>query len=305
MNNRILQFVFIFFSAVKIFATDSTLSIIFTGDVLLDRGVAKILNKNENVGKLKSISDYFKSADAAVINLEAPLNSVPTSVKKKYIFGVKEENLNIAINLGITHFSLANNHALDQSYSGLVKTCDYIQKSGKQVVGVSYTTGEFTPTLISKAGNRAAIFAFTLFKPDSDIINSNFRINYATINQIIKVIGTYKANYSNDLIILYLHWGSENTTFVSELQQKIAESFIDAGADIIIGAHSHTIQEKRIINGKPVYFSLGNFIFDSNKSPNNIGLAIKLIIKDDKISDIIENRYLIKKCLPDLAPNLK
>jgi len=88
-----------------------------------------------------------------------------------------------------------------------------------------------------------------------------------------------------DLIIVHIHWGTEYQHQFNQQQEKIGHALIDAGADIIIGHHPHVVQGMEIYKNKPIFYSLGNFIFDQYFSPDTQeGLAVGLKLTNNKIS---------------------
>ena len=104
------------------------------------------------------------------------------------------------------------------------------------------------------------------------------KINDRNLTEIIQKLKT-----ENDSVIVTPHWGEEYQYLKSnKRQQKLAHAMIDAGADIIIGHHPHVVQEMEIYNGKPIFYSLGNFIFDQYFSPETqIGLAVGLVLSEN------------------------
>ena len=126
----------------------------------------------------------------------------------------------------------------------------------------------------------------------SDNLNSSFfrdNIAFLAFNQIfpfiakeeeiIKTIKTVKSLNPDNFLIISLHWGEEYKLINSSAQQKLAHQLIEAGADLIIGHHPHVVQNIEKYQGKLIFYSLGNFIFDQYFSPDTQqGLAVGLEI---------------------------
>ena len=94
-----------------------------------------------------------------------------------------------------------------------------------------------------------------------------------------------KAKKKSDFVIIYPHFGEEYKTLMTKSQMNLSHAFIDAGADVIIGAHPHVIEPIEIYKGKAIFYSLGNFIFDqSNNGPTSEGLALGITLKDDMVT---------------------
>ena len=108
---------------------NNSISIVFTGDVLLDRGIKPIIEKHGATHLFKGVAPYFNSADFVVVNLECPITDTASPVNKKYIFRAPShcaDGLKLA---GITHCALANNHTMDQGRAGLESTVRHLHNA--------------------------------------------------------------------------------------------------------------------------------------------------------------------------------
>ena len=131
--------------------SEECLSIAFTGDVLLDRGVRQQIRRKGVEHLFESVTPLFRSVDATVINLECPITSVRSPLHKKYIFRAEPIWATALSQAGITHAAMANNHTIDQGRNGLTDTNQYLLSSGITPVGYGDTSSQSCrPVLIKK-----------------------------------------------------------------------------------------------------------------------------------------------------------
>ncbi len=206
----------------------------------------QLLEGNIVLGNLESvISDVSEKQGYAGRSLRAP--PIAASLLKAAGFSV---------------LSIANNHALDHGPSAFDRTCQALQTNGIEPCGLY--SDPVVKTLHSEDGDitlRVAIFGAS-FRPNHMASKPPYRLISNSNLQRKFVGGVRDASRENDIVILQCHWGDEFIHIPSPLQRKWATELIDAGADIIIGHHPHVYQGMEVIRGKPVYYSLGNFLSD-------------------------------------------
>ncbi|MDR0891080.1 MAG: CapA family protein, partial [Mediterranea sp.] len=121
---------------------ETTLSILFTGDVLLDRGVRQQIESRGVDSLFSSVSPLFHAMDATVVNLECPLTAHHTPIQKRYIFRAEPVWAKALARAGITHAALANNHSMDQGRSGLADTYQCLSNAGITPIGYGRNAAE-------------------------------------------------------------------------------------------------------------------------------------------------------------------
>lgn len=241
-----------------------TLSVLFTGDVLLDRGVRPFVERKGTAYLFEHVKDIFHQADAVVINLECPLTNVHSPVHKKYIFRADTACAYGLRDAGITHAAMANNHTNDQGRQGLSDTHRHLTEAGITPLGYG-TTPEvrLRPVIIRRKNMEIALFNALLFplenwqqaeeKPD---------ICQSDISTLTKAVESFHSKNPHTPIVVILHWGTEFQK-VPHINQRInAQMLVKAGANAIIGHHPHVVQTMEKIGDAPVFYSLGNFVFD-------------------------------------------
>ncbi len=283
---------------------DGEVVILFTGDVLLDRGVRPTAEKR-GVGYLfEEVQPYFEEADAVVINLECPLTDTVLPVNKQYIFRADADWASELRRVGVTHAALANNHTIDQGRGGLRDTHRHLCDAGITPMGYGLSQAErFSPTVISKSGQHIAIFnALDLplenWLPAEDAPD----ICQATGEQLAQAVHEYHSAHPETRIAVVLHWGTEFQTLPTIHQRRMARRLSDAGADAIIGHHPHVLQPIDSIGSTLVFYSLGNFVFDQQPPLARTSMMARLHFRAgepvawDTISvQIVGNRPVVKE----------
>ncbi len=284
------------------FAGD-TLSIVFTGDILLDRGVRRVINQH-GVGHLFSdgVDSVFRSAQLVVGNLECPATKIDAPVFKRFIFRGEPEWLDTLRQHGITHLNLANNHSIDQGREGLLDTRRNIVEAGMTPMGAGENMQEASEPVLLASRPRNVWFVPSLrlalenyaYLPDKPCVSQE------PMDSLIRRVYHLREADSTAVIIVSLHWGGEHTLKPVPRQRLEAHQLILAGADALICHHTHTLQTIETFMGKPIYYSIGNFIFDPTKPLNAKACIVRLEVTQDSVqAETIPVE--IRNCTPYLA----
>ena len=267
------------------FAGD-TLSIVFTGDILLDRGVRRVINQH-GVDHLFSdgIDSVFRSAQLVVGNLECPATKIDAPVFKRFIFRGEPEWLDTLRQHGITHLNLANNHSIDQGREGLLDTRRNIIAAGMVPMGAGENMSEASEPVLLASEPRNVWFVPSLrlalenyaYLPDKPCVSQE------PMDSLIRRVYRLRQADSTAVIIVSLHWGGEHTLKPVPRQRLEAHQLILAGADALICHHTHTLQTIETFIGKPIYYSIGNFIFDPTKPLNAEACIVRLEVTPDSL----------------------
>jgi len=248
------------------------ITILVFGDMMLDRSVRQKINENGAEYPFEPIKDLLFGNDIVVANAEGPftsLNSITLGVKDAPLtFTFDQSLLSVLKNLGFTLLGQANNHTLNFGISGFNQSTTSITNSGLNYFGDPQNKNI---NLYSKEinGEKIAFIAFNEF-------------SYQGLENITAAIKEAKNNFS--YLIVYPHWGEEYNPSFTPSQQKMAHAFIDAGANVVIGTHPHVIEPIEIYNNKPIFYSIGNFIFDQSQTgPTSEGLAIRILLEKKSV----------------------
>lgn len=273
-----------------------------TGDILLDRGVRHVIER-QGVDRLFStaIDSVLQEADVVVGNLECPATKIKAPVMKQYIFRAEPEWLEALHRHGITHLNLANNHAIDQGREGLLDTKENIRKAGITPIGAGKNMQEAVlPVLLSEHPRRTWLIAsLQLALENYPHLPDRPSVSQQSIDALCHEIARLRHDDPQCYIIVSLHWGWENHVEVVPRQRYEVRRLIDAGADALVCHHTHTRQPMETYRGKPVYYGLGNFIFDPQRDINRHAAIVRLTItvQEAKAEEI---PIFIKGCTPTL-----
>lgn len=251
---------------------EQSAEVLFVGDAMFDRGIKYASDKNggfyyvfDNVKKL------LQSKDLVVANLEGPITdnksisygSIPGS-RNNYFFTFDPKITPVLFNENIRLVSLGNNHILNFDKEGLESTKNYLNQTGIDYFGAP---NDKISIIKEVKGLKVAFVNYNEFYGDV------FGEAENTANEIKRI------KPLADIVIAYCHWGEEYQKQPTPAVKQFAHQFIDAGADVVIGSHSHIIGATEEYNGKKIYYSLGNFIFDqyfSEDVRNSMGVEIKI-----------------------------
>lgn len=254
------------------------------GDVMLDRAVRSLMDNNGLSYPFEKIVGDIGGTDYVFANFEGPIKEIPVATSKSISFRFKPDVVQVIKDAGITIVSIANNHALDQGWGGREDTKKFLEAGGVSYFGNPKNEHDENVHISNISGSRVAFLGYddTIFKIDVDAAA-------AYIQQL-------KAE--NDYVIVSVHWGVEYVHTPTSRKVELAHRFADAGADLVIGHHPHVVQTMEIYNGVPIFYSLGNFVFDQYFSTDTQeGLAIGAILDEDKTTV-----YLYPFAIPNSQP---
>lgn len=263
-----------------------TLTVAFTGDILLDRGVRRQIESRGIESLFDARADsLFRCSDLVVGNLECPATSLRTPMMKQFVFRAEPEWLEALRVHGFTHLNLANNHSVDQGRRGLVDTWHNVERYGMTAVGVGNTMAEAArPVLLAEHPRKVWLIA-SLQMPLEHFpyLPELPSVNQESIDSMEVRIRALREEDSTAVILVSLHWGKEHTLEPVPFQRRVAHRLIDAGADALVCHHTHTLQTIERYRGKYIYYSLGNFIFDQDRDINRRTCVPQVKITRDSV----------------------
>lgn len=279
--------------------TDSV-SVTITGDILLDRGVRKVIEQKGTDAVFSPFVDsVFQSSDIVIGNLECPATKIKEPSFKQFIFRAEPEWLFTLKQHGITHLNLANNHSVDQGRAGLVDTRENVVSAGMIPIGAGRTMEEAArPVLLTSSPRKVYVLAsLQLALENFAYLSEKPSVSQEDFDTLVERVRHLRSSEPDSYIIVTLHWGGEHTLQPVTIQRVRAHQLIDAGADALIGHHTHTLQTIEEYKGKPIYYSIGNFIFDQRKPVNSKACMVKLTITKES-SHVETIPVEIIKCVP-------
>jgi hypothetical protein len=247
--------------------------ILFTGDIMLSRNV-RLEIENRKLTPWINIGSRLRSSDLLIGNLEGSVgfyNHKSDTSSKAIIFDIPKSFIPLLKEAGFNAISLENNHSFDLGVDNKDSTIIEVSKAGIQPIWSKNSPRFFRFDKIT-----ISLIAINIVP---DLVNHNEFIPSISIKQKLRL-----AKSLSNFVIVTIHWGSELLDWPDKYQRSAAKWLVDNGADLIIGHHPHVIQAPEIIEGKPVFFSLGNHIFDQKYLSTKEGLIVECIIKNGEVN---------------------
>lgn len=250
-----------------------TASILSFGDMMLDRNVKKQIGINGPDFPFKALAGeegrFLNGADIIAANLEGSFANKRRPTSKSIAFQFDPSLISTLKKYNFGLFTLANNHSLDMGSAGFEESKINLKKAGIDFYGQQYKIND-NNLLIKQIGD----FKFGLIGLD-DTINKVKTSEVKTLIDKAKKLGA-------EIIMVNIHWGDEYKEISNTRQRQIAHTLVDSGVDVIIGHHPHVVEEMEIYNNHPIFYSLGNFVFDQYFSvPTQQELGVGLVFKEE------------------------
>lgn len=253
---------------------EGVVSLGFVGDILLDDEyavMANLLNRGVTIenGISEELLVQMQDVDILMANNEFPYTDRGTPTEgKTYTFRAEPESVSYLNDMGVDIVSLANNHAYDFGETGLLDTFIALEGAGVPYVGAGRNLEEAVKPVYFISGDiKIAVVSATqierLDNPDTKGATESSSGVFRCWNpeKLYEVVTQAKEN--SDFVIVYIHWGTENETEPDWAQLEQAPKLAEAGADLIVGGHTHCLQGIQYYGDVPVIYSLGNFWFNS------------------------------------------
>jgi poly-gamma-glutamate capsule biosynthesis protein CapA/YwtB (metallophosphatase superfamily) len=175
---------------------------------------------------------------------------------------------------------LANNHSGDYGPQAFAQMLGLLKKSGVGFYGGGHNLKEaHTPLILERQGLRIALLGYDEFQPRNfEADHDRPGVAWSEDEQVVRDIADARRVWKADVVIPVMHWGWEEP-IANARQRQLAMLMIDAGADAVIGGHPHQLQDTEQYKGKPIFYSLGNFVFEGFPDKvNNLGWVVRLTI---------------------------
>lgn len=245
-------------------------SISVAGDLCLTED-GFVIDHYDKVGSLEKcispeILKITNETDLFYVNHEYTISDRGAPLEGKYYtFRAKPERMSILKEMGTDIVSLANNHVYDYGAEALYDTADLLEEAGIPYVGGGRNIEEAKrPIYMIVNGIKIGFVGASngeriKYTPQATEDTPGILRAYDTTeyNEVIQ-----KASKECDYLIAYIHWGTEDSNYLNEDQQRWGREFLDSGADIVIGGHPHVLQGIEYVDGKPIIYSLGDFWFN-------------------------------------------
>lgn len=252
---------------------------LFFGDLMLDRNVLNQINKNSLEYLFEKLDEekFFDNYNLISANLEGAVieNGQHYAPNNLYDFAFDTELVGKLKNYNFNFFTLANNHFTDQGDRGVEETRKNLDELKFDYTGCEdKEVGDCSVKILEINKKKIAMLGFSMVYGVFDETKA------------VEIINKIKAE--TDLVIVNIHWGVEYEHYFNKKQKQVGYDLVDAGADIIIGHHPHVVQGLEIYKNKPIFYSLGNFVFDQYFSVDTQeSLAVSIKVLENKFEFIL------------------
>jgi poly-gamma-glutamate synthesis protein (capsule biosynthesis protein) len=304
------------------------------GDILLDRGVALAIRESargvdfpfdggaveitsrcrdcssrgwdlprtERTGEAGAVRDLLAGADLAMANFENPAPDIFRFHEHGTVFSADPALIEGLANAGIDWVSLANNHIGDAGSKGILQTMASLDGWGIAHGGAGRDAeAAHAATLVDVGGIVVGILGYDMIASSDWATGSRIGSAGLSAEAVRADVAAARAAGAG-VVIVFPHWGVEYTTRVSATQERLGRAAIDAGADMVIGNHPHWAGAVEVYNGKPIWYALGNFVFDQTWSePTMEGITLELTFDGTRLAQVQMRPHLI---LDRAQPNL-
>ncbi|MCU0846258.1 MAG: CapA family protein [Spirochaetes bacterium] len=252
-------------------------SILFIGDILLSNEVEKRILAHGTGYPFAKIKDDMKKYNFIVGNLEAPISTRGEMYEDKaYQFEVDPYVAACLKDLEIDAVSISNNHLLDYGEEGMYDTIYYLRQWQIMHTGAGKNLEEAKRPAVFRCGPTEICLLSYCTRPPLDYFATEDSAGISPFHPEAAYEDITRLKKEGNIVLVLMHWGIEQTKKPQAIQKYYARKMIDAGADGIVGHHPHWPQGVEIYKGKPIIYSLGNFIngFYNKIEKDNIMAAL-------------------------------
>jgi len=262
--------------------TPEPISLLFVGDIMLDRTIRADGEVYGYANLFSCLAEEFARHDEVIGNLEGTVTNfesvskgAPYESPQSFRFTFDVKAVQALVDIGLSTVSLANNHIRDFGDDGIAQTVAHANEIHLSTFG-SPQQGSVRYVIKDVHGTKIAFIPYNQF--------------FGTPEQVTEDLELTKP--ISDIQIIFAHWGDEYVPARADIK-SLAHTFVDQGADLVIGAHPHVIQESEVYRNVPIYYSLGNFIFDQYwEEAVRTGKAVVVSVVDKKIA--IEKELVVE-----------
>ena len=246
-------------------------TVAFAGDINLDENWVSTQHMDASPNGIydcisPELIEEMQNADIMCLNNEFTYSTKGSPMAgKAYTFRAAPERVEILKTLGVDVVKLANNHIYDYGKEAFLDTLDVLDEAGIAHMGAGRNLKEAMEPVYQEIDGKTVAFVAAsraeknIMTPEASENTPGILRCYDTarFKEVIREARTHA-----DFVIAYVHWGTEYSFSLESVQRSTGKEYLDAGADAVIGAHSHCLQGMEYYNGKPILYSLGNYWFN-------------------------------------------
>jgi poly-gamma-glutamate capsule biosynthesis protein CapA/YwtB (metallophosphatase superfamily) len=260
-------------------------SVVIAGDIMLEGEPDRAIRRGQD--PFAGVAHLFKNADIRLGNLECVVATVGSvEPEKPNTFRVHPRGLKY-VRRHFDAVGLANNHSGDFGPKAFTQMLGLLKQSGVGYYGGGHNLKEaHQPLLMERHGIRIAFLGYNEFQPRNfEADHDRAGVAWSEDEQVVRDIVDARRVWKADVVIPVMHWGWEES-IANARQRELARLMVDAGADAVIGGHPHRVQDTEQYKGKPIFYSLGNFVFEGFPDKvNNLGWVVRLAIDRQGVRD--------------------
>ena len=259
----------------------TSLTLAFAGDLHFEGRVSALVRP----GGLDALRPVLAGADVSVVNLETAITDRGTPQPKTYHFRTTPQALVTLQQAGVDVVSMANNHAVDFGADGLADTLAARAASPIPVVGIGADeTAALAPAVFTVHGVSVAVLAstqvddFTAATFPATATRAGVAQNVRSNAALLAAVRAARARY--DVVVVYLHWGTDYTTCPDPAQERTERDLEQAGVDVVVGGHAHRVQGYGWRGRTFVQYGLGNFVWLSTRAAIDTWSGVQTVTVD-------------------------
>ena len=256
----------------------------------------------ERTGNRGAVRALLSGADLAIANFENPAPDDFTYHPAGFTFSADPALIEGVANAGIDWVSLANNHIRDEGSRGVLETLRNLDRWGIAHGGAGADLeAAREPSYLDAGGVRVAILAYDTIRPAYAATDDRPGSNQMTAARVREDVAAARAAGA-DLVIVFPHWGIEYTAPPSAKQRRLAHAAIDAGADLVLGNHTHWVGGIEVYEGRPIVYSMGDFVFNIDRSEKTQeGILIEATYAGERLVQLrVHPFFIVDRSQPNL-----
>ncbi|MFI5275038.1 MAG: CapA family protein, partial [Ktedonobacterales bacterium] len=258
---------------------DRPVSIVITGDVMLARSVNTALLASSDQFPFNFTASYLRGFDLTVGNLECVVSALGNPEPKEFTFEANPKAYGRLRDAGFDIMSVANNHSGDYGKAAFSDMLRQLRWSGiTPLGGGANLAAAHQPVIHTLRTTTVGFLAYCEIGPENFVATATTP-GHAWLDTTLMRHDIAAVRPQVDFLIVFTHWGIEYQLQESGHQQALARLAIDAGADLVVGAHPHVIQPYEWYHGKLIVYSVGNFVFDLMTGVEGLGNVLALSVQ--------------------------
>ena len=262
------------------------ITIAFTGDLGFSSKYFRGTYENEDLLH-PALVEYLSDTDYTVVNVEGCVYKGKGSAQKPIVHANPPECLNFLKKINGNVWNIANNHIMDCGREGLESTLEFARENGVPTVGVGLDIEQAAkPVILENDGADIGILSVTYEETPAATASSEGTVRWDNMEKIAGMIAEVKTKCRWCVIVV--HAGPEFSQLMPPSVRRIYKRYLQLGADVVVGHHPHVVQNYETFGDKIIFYSLGNFVFDTDyqrlQRYTDCGVFVKLCFEKDSFT---------------------